>query len=71
MLILLQGVFVKGRNVNMPVLRIPVDVKTYEEFPPEMFELPLMQKNCADPPFAQEPGAGLPLLGKFARPVIL
>jgi hypothetical protein len=51
-----------------------VDVKPYQEFPAQMFELPLlldMQKNRTNFPFSQEPGTGLPLLGKFAGPVKL
>jgi hypothetical protein len=74
MFILLQGISVKGDSLNIPMLKVPMGVKPYQEFPPEMFELPLtldMQKNCTNFPFTQEPGVGLPLLGRFAGPVNL
>jgi hypothetical protein len=56
------------------MLEIPTGMKPYQEFPPEMFELPLtldMQMNSTNFPFTQEPGVGLSLLGTFAGPVKL
>jgi hypothetical protein len=56
------------------MLKIQTGVKPYQEFPSEMFELPLtlvMEKNITNFPFTQEPGVGLPLLGTFAGPVKL
>jgi hypothetical protein len=73
-LTLLQGVSVKARSASSPLLRISVDMKPYQEFPPEMFEPPVMlgmQKISTKFPFTQEPGVGLPLLGTFARPARL
>jgi hypothetical protein len=54
------------------MLEIPTGLKPYQEFLPEMFELPLtldMQTNSTNFPFTQEPGVGLSLLGTFAGPV--
>jgi hypothetical protein len=53
---------------------LDVHVKPYEEFPPQTFELPLtldMQKKNTGFVFNQEPGVGLPLLGRFGGQVKL
>jgi hypothetical protein len=53
---------------------LDIHVKPYEEFPPQMFELPLtldMQDKNTVFLFNQEPGVGLPLLGRFGGQVKL
>jgi hypothetical protein len=47
---------------------LDVHVKPYEEFPLQTFELPLtldVQNKNTGFLFNQEPGVGLPLLGRF------
>jgi hypothetical protein len=62
--------------VNSQILKIPSDihVKPYEEFSPQMFELPIRldtPKNSTGLLLNQEPGMGLALLGKFGALVKL
>ena len=62
------------QSVSVTCGALDARVKPYEEFPLQMFELPLtldVQNKNTGFLFNQEPGVGLPLLGRFQGQVQL
>lgn len=63
-----SAVHVLLQSVSVMCSNLDVHVKPYEEFPLQTFELPLtldVQNKNTGFLFNQEPGVGLPLLGRF------